>query len=304
VNPIVQEILLKRAKQLGNLPAMPKILSVLNEALVAPVGQVDVENIVRTISYDESLVAQCLRMANSALYRQRGEVDTVMDAVVSLGLWRIRDLVFSCALPRMFTSLSVLLPKEVFWHHALATALLSQKLSDDLGHSHNAHVYLAGLLHDIGILTNALLFPEDFNDVFREAISERIAITSVEKRVLGFTHAESGRVLADAWKLPLESAEAIEFHHSTESQPEPSDTTLFVHLADQFCLQRGSGYGYAVLDGESDTISAGWSLLAEKFPRARRFTGEEYAVVVDSTLVTARDLADRVFGPVPLNVPK
>ena len=76
VNPIIQEILLKRAKQLGNLPAMPKILSVLNEALLAPAGQVDIESIVRTISYDESLVAQCLRSRADRDESRRGASGT------------------------------------------------------------------------------------------------------------------------------------------------------------------------------------------------------------------------------------
>jgi len=218
VNHVTHEILTKRAKQLVNLPAMPKVLRALNEELSAPVSQIDVAKVVQTISYDKSLVAQCLRMANSALYRQRGDVNTVGEAVLTLGILRIRDLVYSCTLPRMFTSLNGIVPKEVFWRHALGTALLSKCLSEKCGEHENQNIYVSGLLHDIGILINALLFPEDFRDVLREAVSERSPISVVEQRVLGFTHAESGRILADAWKLPIEVSEAIEFHHQADPQ--------------------------------------------------------------------------------------
>jgi len=297
VNPVTHEILTKRARQLGNLPAMPKVLRALNDELSAPVGQVDVNKLVRTISYDKSLVAQCLRMANSALYRQRSDVNTVSEAVLTLGILRIRNLVYSCTLPRMFTSLNLIVPKEVFWRHALGTALLSQSLSENCAEHENENVYVAGLLHDIGILTNALLFPEDFQDVMREAVTERSLISAAEQRVLGFTHADSGRILADAWKLPLEVADAIEFHHCAHPQLPSNECTFFVHLADQLCLPSNLGYGYELRDGEVTSAESIWQILIERFPKARRSTVESFATIVHSTVNAARELADRVFGP-------
>jgi len=100
--------------------------------------------------------------------------------------------------------------------------------------------------------------------------------------------------------LPHETSQAIEFHHSPQAQAPPNDTTLFVHLADQLCLQSDLGYGYAIGEGDAMTFAAAWCALAENFPRTARFTAEEYAVVIDSTLTAARDLADRVFGPIPV----
>ncbi|MGB7846346.1 MAG: HDOD domain-containing protein, partial [Candidatus Acidiferrum sp.] len=128
MNPATYEILTRRIKQVGSLPAMPGILSALSDALSVQITKVDIEKIVGAISYDESLAAQCLRMANSALYRQRGDVATVREAVLSLGLWRIRDLAFSCNLPLMFSNWKCAVPKECFWRHALGTAVVAQRL--------------------------------------------------------------------------------------------------------------------------------------------------------------------------------
>jgi HD-like signal output (HDOD) protein len=128
VNPVTYDILTQRVKQLANLPAMPSILGSLTAALSLPAGKIDLEKIVGSISYEESLTAQVLRLANSALFRQRGDVATVRDAVIALGLWRIRDLAFSCTLPLMFPKLSSAVGKEVFWRHAFAAAAVSHQL--------------------------------------------------------------------------------------------------------------------------------------------------------------------------------
>jgi HD-like signal output (HDOD) protein len=255
-----------------------------------------VAKLVQAISYDKSLVAQCLRMANSPLYRQRGDVNTVGEAVLTLGILRIRDLVYSCAMPRMFMTLNGIVPKEVFWRHALGTALLSQCLSEKCGEHQNQNIYISGLLHDIGILINALLFPEDFQHVMRGAVTERSPISLMEQRILGFTHAESGRILADAWKLPLEVSEAIEFHHCADPQARVNESVFFVHLADQLCLSSELGYGYELRDGEITSVDGIWQALINRFPKARRLTLETFAAITQSTLSAARQLADRVFG--------
>ena len=170
MNPVTYEILTRRVKQLGNLPAVPALLITLTDALSKPANKVDVDKVAQTISYDKSLTAQCLRMANSALYRQRGDVGSVREAVLTLGLWRIRDLAFSCNLPLMFASLDCAVRKECFWRHALATAVVAQQMAQDFTNGENEQIYLAGLLHDIGILVNGLHFPEDFRDVMKEAV--------------------------------------------------------------------------------------------------------------------------------------
>ena len=114
MNPVAHDILTRRIKQLGNLPAMPTILSSVCDALSMQASKIDVDKIEKTISYDKSLTAQCLRMANSALFRQRGDVETVREAILSLGLWRIRDLVFSCSLPLMFPNPGKIVGRDFF----------------------------------------------------------------------------------------------------------------------------------------------------------------------------------------------
>ena len=300
MNPGVYEILTRRAHHLGNLPAMPAILNILTEALSVNANKVDVDKIVTTISYDKSLAAQCLRMANSDLYRNRGDVATIRDAVLTLGLWRIRDLAFSCNLPLMFSSLSSVVPKETFWRHSLATGYVAQKLGLEFQNVVNEQLYLAGLLHDIGILINALLFPDDFRNIMEEAAREHAPVWPIEKRVLGFTHAESGRIIADLWRLPVEVADVIEYHHSPEAQPTNNEVTLIVELADKLCWKFGLGYGYSMSADPDEFANDGLQILRDKFAKASQLRIEEYISMLKAHMAAARELADRVFGIEPV----
>ena len=301
MDPVTYDKLARRAKHLGNLPAMPVILSTLTDALSVNASKVDVDKIVETISYDKSLAAQCLRMANSALYRQRGDVALIREAVLTLGLWRIRDLAFSCNLPLMFSNLNCVVPKEAFWRHSLATAYIAEKLASEFCHSKNQQIYLAGLLHDIGVLINALLFPDDFHQVMQEAVREHSPVFTIEQRVLGFTHADSGRVLADLWRLPLEVAEVIEFHHCPGKQTNDNEPTMIVELANRLCWKFGLGYGY--LQAEDTRISTNDALqeLSAKYRLADPSHSRDYAPILEAHMATAQALVDRVFDLEPVH---
>ena len=297
MNLVTYDILTQRIKQLGNLPAMPAVLATLCDALSQKSSKIDLDQIIRHISYDKSLAAQCLRLANSALFRQRGDVVSVKDAVLALGLWRIRDLVFSCSLPMMFSNVNTNVGKEVFWRHALGPAVVAQGLGEEFGAKSLEDIYLAGLLHDIGVLVNGVLFVEDFRDVLEEAQRKRAPLEEIEKSIMGFSHAESGRILSELWRLPEELADVIEHHCDPQKQPAPSDTTLLVHAADLVCQKLGLGYGYELQSSEAASLPHIWESLCPRFPAARPFTEAAYSGLLHHLVSAAENLADQVFTP-------
>jgi HD-like signal output (HDOD) protein len=81
----------------------------------------------------------------------------------------------------------------------------------------------------------------------KEAVEEHTQVAEIEQRVMGFTHAESGRVLAELWRLPAEISEVIELHHQPEEQDSNNAITIVVHAANQLCWASGLGY-YPVPD--------------------------------------------------------
>jgi putative nucleotidyltransferase with HDIG domain len=296
MNAATQDILTKKVNQLNNLPAMPSILSSLGECLSQNASKVDVGRVVELISYDKSLAMQCLRVANSALFRRRNDVETVRDAVLALGLSRIRDLVYSCSLPKLFFDLKHGMPPVTFWRHAMGTALISQHFAKQLSVENYEKLYLAGLLHDIGILVNSLLFPEEFQKALVLAQTSEIPLWEAEQQVLGFTHCESGRILADFWKLPPDIAEVIEFHHQPTLAKSNPEMTAVVYLADLLCRLRGLGYGYyeaRQFDLESE---ASWQVLGKKYPAVADLDLVRFTFELEEFVLEVEGLVDSILG--------
>jgi HD-like signal output (HDOD) protein len=296
MNPVASQLLRRKVNELGNLPAMPSVLSSLVEQLSQDPVKVNIHRIVELISYDKSLAAQCLRMANSAFFQHYSRIDTVNEAVTSLGLWRVRDIVYSCSLPRLFIGTKQGMPAETFWHHALGTALISQHLGQRIGAESLDRLYLAGLLHDIGILVNALLFPAEFAEILGIAANTETPLNEVEQTVLGFSHCESGRFLAEIWKLPPHMGDVIEFHHRATTEGEAAEMIAIVHLADVLCRLRGLGYGYYEAR-EFDLVSEpAWHLLTARYPSCAELDMARFTFELDAECVHVRALVSSILG--------
>lgn len=296
MNPAASKLLLRRVGEIGSLPAMPSILQSLGECLSTNPSHANLERIVELISYDKSIAAQCLRMANSAMFRRRNEVESVKGAVVALGIWRVRDIVYSCTLPTLLSGPKEGMAPPVFWRHALGTALVTQHLAQKMGIVETDKYYLAGLLHDIGIIVNAMLFPSEFQRVLREAESSETPLYEVETKLLGFSHCESGRILADCWKLPEDIAQAIEFHHAPAEQHAALELICTVYLADLLCRLRGLGYGYYEAREFDLASEAAWKMLAMRHSAAAELDLARFTFELDEHAVHVEAMVDSIFG--------
>lgn len=296
MNPATNQLLQRRVNELGNLPAMPTILQSLGECLAAGATEANIGRVVELISYDKSLAAQLLRMANSALFRRRAQVDSLRTAVLALGMWRVRDMVYSCTLPKMLKSDADVMAPPVFWRHALGTALVSQHIAQAFGIENLDKYYLAGLLHDIGILVNSLLFRKEFQNALQTAESSETPLCEVELRILGFTHCESGRILADLWKLPEDVAATIEFHHQPSAELPGTEVISTVHLADLLCRLRGLGYGYYEARVFDLSAEPAWQILQQKYPAAAELDLARFTFELDEQAVQVQALVDSIFS--------
>ena len=296
MNPETTKFLQRKVAELGVLPAMPSVLQSLGELLSAAPSETDIDRIVELISYDKSLAAQCIRTANSAAFGRRIDVSTVREAVLALGIFRIRDLVYSCSLPKLFSGTQYGIAPTTFWCHALGTALVSQHLGERLAVENSEKLYLAGLLHDIGLVANALLFKEEFQHVLEKAQTSESPLCEVEAEVLGFTHCDSGRMLADIWRLPPDISAVIEHHHHPSPDDPDAEMECVVYLADLLCRLRSLGYGYYEARGFDLASEAPWRVLERKHPSAAKLDLARFTFELDEYATKVRQLVDSIFA--------
>jgi HD-like signal output (HDOD) protein len=123
--------------------------------------EVAVDEVVRLVSYDGTIAAQCLRMAASPLFGLSQPPKSIKGAVISLGLRRVQTILLTCCLGQAFPKKKWALDPAVFWRHSLGCALVCRKFSEKLAAADHEKAYTAGLLHDIGFMVNCLAFPKE-----------------------------------------------------------------------------------------------------------------------------------------------
>jgi HD-like signal output (HDOD) protein len=236
-------------------------------------------------------------MANSALFGRSEPVESVRTAVMNLGMWRVRDLLFSNFLSQVIPANRWIVDPSVFWRHSLGCALVCRTFAEILGYPDTEKAYLAGLLRDIGILVNSMVAPEEFRATFTKATREQIPLDEAEQATLGFTHSDSGRVLADAWKITPDIAQAIELHHEIGDPGSGGPLVAIVHLSDLLCRLRDLGYGYYEPQQVDFANEPGWLYLVMHFPNLADLDLARFTFTLDEYAKEVGELVSTVFAP-------
>ena len=188
-----------------------------------------------TISRDVSLASNILKIANSVLYSPGRAIVSVQEAVVHVGFHQCRNLILaSCAKGMMQNSETAPeFSKKDLIEHSLLTAEIASLISRELRLGFQGEDYAAGLLHDIGRLLLAVVFPErskELNEIYRgdseEILRKEIACFETDHATLGCHFAISNRI-------PATLAEAIRFHHTPEEAKLHRLLTVLVSVADE-----------------------------------------------------------------------
>jgi HD-like signal output (HDOD) protein len=265
-----RELIRSRLEKLNSIPTIPAIIRPLFRHMEKPVDQMEVKRIVDMISCDESIAAQCLRMANSALYFLPQVVKTVDGAVIVLGVEQVREILLARSLLNLLPKEQNLLPALALWEHSLGCALLSRELALRIDYPDPERAYLAGLLHDLGELINLVAFPGETRACLARAAAEQMPLVELELASIGFTHCDSGSVVAEMWRLPYYLGEVIRFHHSVQQTKLYPDLVALVSLSDLLCRANGLGYGYCEKMLPDLHQAVEWSIFSAKSARLAR----------------------------------
>jgi len=284
----------QRVNRIEATPAIPAVLLPLLELLKAPADQVDVKEVVRLVSYDNTMTAQCLRVAGSPLFGLARSPESIKGAVISLGLRRVQTILLTCCLGQAFPAQKWVLDPTVFWRHSLGCALVCRKFSEKLAAADQDKAYMAGLLHDIGFLVNCLVFPKEFAVAVECAFEEQIPLDEAERTHLGFTHCETGRALAQKWHLSDEIVQVIAHHHDPDLAGQP--LVALVHLSDLLCRVRGLGYGYYERHKVDLAYDPAWAILLKEHRDLASVDLVRFTFELDEAVGEIQELVSTVFG--------
>jgi HD-like signal output (HDOD) protein len=282
----------RRVEGLNQLPSLPAILFPVLNQLGGNTDNIDLHKTIQLIAHDGALSTQVLHMANSPLFGMRQRVTNLRGAALALGVSRLRDIVTSCCLmqvsPKGFDATS-------FWEHSLACALIARNLARKVGYPDPERAYLAGLVHDLGILVNMLLIPREFSGVFKIAAETQRPLRDVEREHIGITHEITGDLLSTHWHLFDYLSEVMRRHHDVERATLEPVLTAIVNIADLLCRTSGLGYGYQENLEVSLQDEPAWKIIAAQSPRLRSLDLVCFTLEIESYVKEVRTLVSVLF---------
>jgi len=157
-----------------SLPSLPNVALKLKEAMEKDLG---INEAVKIIGVDVSIVAKLIQLANSPLYSPVSPITNCHAAVTRLGLYQTRKLVMGISLKQLFSCNNPQLMEKMqtLWKNSLYVSSLSFVLAQENGTINPEDALLAGLVSDIGtipILHFAEQNPDEYPnlDVLESAI--------------------------------------------------------------------------------------------------------------------------------------
>jgi len=224
---------------LSDLPSPSPVLVRLSSTLGR--DDVDLREIEELIGQDPVLAGRLIQAANAAVFAGYGPTSSIRNALLRLGLIRVRRLALMLGL---FNAMPASRTPEGFWPQSLGTAICSEVIlrhvTPPKALADPDAIFLAALLHDVGLLVLSSHYRKEYLELLEVASQEGKCLDEVEDAVLGIDHGLIGAQLAIQWSLPPVVCAAIRGHHRVDQVlPEHRWNTLVVHLADALCRETG-----------------------------------------------------------------
>jgi HD-like signal output (HDOD) protein len=220
-------------KQDLELPRPPEIVNRALDALRD--DNSNYEMLAELIGRDPVLTAGILRVANSVRYRGIREIKQLDLALSRLGRRTLRSIILGVALQGL--TIRVGGPErtvgEEIWRRSLVAASMLREFSQRFSLSPEEG-FLAGLLHDIGMLA-VLKVVHEYQQLHGRHVSR-----AVFEHVAAEWHEHIGLRLSEAWNLPSPLPELIGNHHRPPAEDDPLRVQrLLLQLADVACAMLG-----------------------------------------------------------------
>ncbi|MBS0421315.1 MAG: HDOD domain-containing protein [Proteobacteria bacterium] len=224
--------------------------------------EVGADELAERIEAQPLLSARVLQVANSPFYGQAKTVANIQRALMLLGIDVVRRIATAACVDQVMPHRIACLPDmPAILRHSLATAIAGEMLAT-MTHPLLAHdAFLAGLLHNLGIVLQASIDPEGTAALIAaRKMHPTEPIRRLEQQHSLLSHEECVQVLFDAWQLPDSLVESSSHHHALgESQSAHRVLSNLVCASASLALSCGNTFSLEPVAPAMDI--AGWGEL-------------------------------------------
>jgi HD-like signal output (HDOD) protein len=231
----------------------------------------DLHNIIKN---DPALSTRVLKVVNSAFYGLPGQISEIDRAIVLLGLSAVKNIAISASIARLFTAdkISERFNARDIWRHSLAVAVATRQFCTIAGKRAFAEeAFLAGLIHDLGLLVERQAFPAELTRAIELAGQGGRPFIEIENELVGTDHQALGAALAAKWKFPRAIQVVLGYHHNIMNLSEDSRLLpTMVYIADVLCCHERVGF-HLTAEGQplDDALLTSVGISEEHFNQVR-----------------------------------
>ena len=239
--------------------------------------------VARTIERDVKLASSILSVANSPIYSPGRPIAVVRDAVINVGFRQCQNLIHACCAKSLMQSVKIepASARDALLDHSLSTAAIASALNEKLQLGFHGEEFTAGLLHDLGRLLLAALFPDQFCDLDQIQAQETPNSLTEETQLVGTDHTSVGCFFAIMNRLPDQLAEAVRFHHTPEQATLDPKLTATIAVAD--CLSNHAACSPEVSECDLSSITGLTTLEAQIDTASASRIGEIIHAVIEES---------------------
>src|SRR6185436_17184091 len=171
-------------------------------------------------------------------------------AIVMLGLNAVKNIAIAASLAKLFRGgdLTATFSARELWTHSNITAAGAKMVANTLRRGIADEAFLAGLIHDIGLMVEMQADRNKLIEVLRRVGADSKGVpandfVASEMAVFEANHQDFGAGLCEKWKFPKSFAMVTGFHHRPLEVPTARRRlTALIYVADRLAADTGMGF--------------------------------------------------------------
>lgn len=211
----------------------------------------------KLVAHDPALVTRILKVVNSSFYGLPGQIGSIERAIVLLGLNAVKNIAVAASLGQLFRGAMLCegFTAKDLWTHCVAVAVVAREIARQSKAPIADEAFLAGMIHDVGMLVSMQQWPERLREVCETSTREGRPFREVENEILGVDHQALGLALTEQWRFPRPCQLVAGFHHEPATLGDDNRQLVsMVHAADVICCQSKHGF---TLTARGETLEDG-----------------------------------------------
>ena len=244
-----QEIIAEElAREIDRVPIIQTHIQELRKVIQNPDSSLDeIEQILRK---DPTLVADILKMSNSAYYMTGQPVTSIKDAIKLLGLKRLNSIILVSNSYRLLREKVSERRLAMLIKHSELTAFYALQIIREkkISQVDMDDVYMAALLHDIGIILIEGLHPDIYLNIQDILQTRNIPLEVIENLAGGLNHSLVGYKIAAKWQFSELLQEAIHYHHKPVEADKYMNEVFIIYLANIYTYYNEGNFAFENID--------------------------------------------------------